>query len=82
LASRWNPGVTNCVTEGPGLATLRESWNASEGDRRANDRLSAGQRAFNRCQAGRCALMEQAIGRLANAWALRRWREALDGCDH
>ena len=48
------------------------------GDRRTKDRLNAGQRAFNRCQAGLRALVEQAIGRLANAWALRRWRGLLD----
>ena len=31
------------------------------------------QRAFNRMPAGLRALVEQAIGHLANAWALRRW---------
>ena len=41
------------------------------------DRLSDGQRAFNRCQAGLRALVEQSIGHLANAWALRRWRGLL-----
>jgi hypothetical protein len=35
------------------------------------------QRAFNRLQAGLRALVEQAIGHLANAWALRRWRGLL-----
>jgi hypothetical protein len=60
-----------------GLARLREHWHAPVGDRRAKDRLSAGQRAFNRCQARLRALVEQAIGHLANAWALRRWRGLL-----
>jgi hypothetical protein len=30
--------------------------------------------AFNRLQAGLRVLVEQAIGHLAGAWALRRWR--------
>jgi hypothetical protein len=47
------------------------------GDRRTKDRLSDGQRAFNRCQAGLRALVEQSIAHLANAWALRRWRGLL-----
>jgi hypothetical protein len=41
------------------------------------DRLSDGQRAYNRLQAGLRALVEQAIGHLANAWSLRRWRGLL-----
>jgi hypothetical protein len=41
------------------------------------DRLTDQQRAFNRMQAGLRALVEQAIGHLANAWALRRWRGLL-----
>jgi hypothetical protein len=41
------------------------------------DRRSDGQRAFNRCQADLRALVEQAIGHLATAWALRRWRGLL-----
>jgi hypothetical protein len=44
------------------------------GDRRTVDRLTNGQRAYNRLQAGLRALVEQAIAHLANAWALRRWR--------
>jgi hypothetical protein len=44
------------------------------GDRRTKDRLTVGQRAFNRVQAGLRALVEQSIGHLATAWALRRWR--------
>ncbi len=35
------------------------------------------QRVFNRVQAGLRALVEQSIGHLANAWALRRWRGLL-----
>jgi hypothetical protein len=31
------------------------------------------QRAYNRCQAGLRALVEQSIGHLANAWSLRTW---------
>jgi len=57
-----------------GLAKTREHWHAPVGDRRTNDRLTDAQRAYNRLQAGLRALVEQAIGHLANAWALRRWR--------
>jgi hypothetical protein len=60
-----------------GLAKTREHWHAPIGDRRTKDRLTDGQRAFNRLQAGLRALVEQSIGHLANAWALRRWRGLL-----
>jgi len=60
-----------------GMAKGREHWHAPVGDRRTKDRLSDAQRAFNRCQAGLRALVEQAIGHLANAWGLRRWRGLL-----
>jgi hypothetical protein len=60
-----------------GLAKAREHWYAPVGDRRTKDRLTDGQRAFNRLQAGLRALVEQAIGHLVNAWALRRWRGLL-----
>jgi hypothetical protein len=46
------------------------------GDRRTKDQLTDGQRAYNRLQAGLRALVEQAIGHLGNAWALRRWAGA------
>jgi hypothetical protein len=59
------------------MAKTREHWHAPVGDRRTKDRLSDGQRAFNRCQAGLRALVEQAIGHMANAWALCRWRGLL-----
>jgi hypothetical protein len=57
-----------------GMAKGRGHWHAPVGDRRTKDRLSDAQRAFNRVQAGLRALVEQSIGHLANAWALRRWR--------
>jgi hypothetical protein len=57
-----------------GLAKPREHWHTPVGDRRTKDRLTDPQRAYNRCQAGLRALVEQAIGHLAGAWALRRWR--------
>jgi len=60
-----------------GMAKGRAHWHAPVGDRRTKDRLSDAQRAFNRCQAGLRALVEQSIGHLANAWALRRWRGLL-----
>jgi hypothetical protein len=60
-----------------GMAKDREHWWAPIGDRRTIDRLSDGQRAYNRLQAGLRALVEQSIGHLANAWALRRWRGLL-----
>jgi hypothetical protein len=60
-----------------GMAGPREHWHSPVGDRRTKDRLTGEQRAFNRVQAGLRALVEQAIGHLANAWALRRWRGLL-----
>jgi hypothetical protein len=50
---------------------------APVGDRRTKDRLTDQQRAFNHTQAGLRALVEQAIGHLANVWALRCWRGLL-----
>jgi hypothetical protein len=42
--------------EFPGLAKAREHWHAPVGDRRTKDRLTEGQRAYNRLQAGLRAL--------------------------
>ena len=61
------------------MAKRREHWHAPVGGRRTKDRLSDGQRAYNRCQAGLRALVEQSIGHLATAWSLRRWRGLLYG---
>ena len=70
--------VTSLLDRGfRGLAKTRVHWHAPVGDRSTKDRLSDGQRAFNRVQAGLRALVEQAIGHLANAWSLRRWRGLL-----
>jgi hypothetical protein len=60
-----------------GMAKPRQHWHVPVGDRRTIDRLTEAQRAYNRLQAGLRALVEQAIGHLANAWALRRWRGLL-----
>ena len=60
-----------------GMAKGRQHWHAPIGDRRTIYRLTEQQRAYNRLQAGLRALVEQAIGHLANAWALRRWRGLL-----
>jgi hypothetical protein len=60
-----------------GLAKAREHWHVPVGDRRTKDRLTLGQRAYNRLQAGLRALVEQSIAHLANAWSLRRWRGLL-----
>jgi hypothetical protein len=60
-----------------GIAKTRAHWHAPVGDRRTKDRLTDEQRAFNRCQAGLRALVEQSIAHLANAWVLRRWRGLL-----
>jgi hypothetical protein len=49
-----------------GLAKTRQCWHVPVRDRRNNDRLSDGQRAFNRLQAWLRALVEQSIGNLAN----------------
>jgi DDE superfamily endonuclease len=71
-------GVATLLDRGfRGLAKPREHWHAPVGDRRTKDRLSDGQRAFNRVQARLRALVEQAIGHLADAWSLRRWRGLL-----
>jgi hypothetical protein len=59
------------------MAETREHWHAPVGDRRTRDRLSDGQRAYNREQARLRALVEQSIAHLANALALRRWRGLL-----
>ena len=60
-----------------GMAKGRDHWHAPVGDRRTNDRRTDPQRVFDRLQAGLRALVEQSIGHLANAWALRRWRGLL-----
>jgi hypothetical protein len=60
-----------------GMAKTRQHWHAPVGDRRTKDRLTDAERAHNRLQAGFRALVEQSIGHLANAWALRRWRGLL-----
>jgi hypothetical protein len=60
-----------------GMAKPRQHWHAPVGDRRTKDTLTPQQRAYNRLQAGLRALVEQSIGHLANAWALRRWRGLL-----
>jgi hypothetical protein len=68
-------GVASLLDRGfRGIAKLREHWHAPVGNRRTKDRRSEAQRAYNRCQAGLRALVEQSIGHLANAWSLRRWR--------
>jgi hypothetical protein len=70
--------VTALVDRGfRGLARDREHWHAPVGDRRTKDRLTTQQRDHNRLQAALRALVEQSIGHLANAWALRRWRGLL-----
>jgi hypothetical protein len=52
-------GVAGLLDRGfQGMAKTREHWHAPVGDRRTRDRLSDGQRAFNRLQAGLRALVE------------------------
>jgi hypothetical protein len=71
-------GVVSLLDRGfRGIAKTHEHWHAPVGDRRTIDRLSDGQRAYNRLQAGLRALVEQSIAPLAGAWALRRWRGLL-----
>jgi hypothetical protein len=71
-------GVAALIDRGfRGMAKTREHWHAPVGDRRTKDQLTQPQRAYNRLQAGLRALVEQSIGHLANAWALRRWRGLL-----
>jgi hypothetical protein len=70
--------VTALVDRGfRGLARDREHWHAPFGDRRTKDTLTQQQRDHNRLQAALRALVEQSIGHLSNAWALRRWRGLL-----
>jgi hypothetical protein len=59
------------------MARAREHWHAPVGDRPTKDKRTQEQRDHNRLQAGLRALVEQSIGHLANAWALRRWRGLL-----
>lgn len=59
-----------------GLAKTREHWHASVGDRRTKDQ-SPTPNAPQPAASGFRALVEQSIGHLANAWALRRWRGLL-----
>jgi hypothetical protein len=74
LSHKTQAVANECRAGFRGMATRREHWHAPVGDRRTKDRLSDGQRAYNRCQAGLRALVEQSIGHLANASSLRRWR--------
>lgn len=70
--------VTTLVDRGfRGLAKARAHWHAPTGDRRTKDQRTTAERAYNRCQAGLRALVEQSIGHLATAWSLRRWRGLL-----
>jgi hypothetical protein len=70
--------VTTLVDRGfRGLAKARAHWHAPTGDRRTKDQRITAERAYNRCQAGLRALVEQSIGHLATAWSLRRWRGLL-----
>ena len=71
-------GVTALVDRGfRGTAKVRARWHAPIGDRRTNDQRTPVERDHNRLQAGLRAVVEQAIGHLANAWTLRRWRGLL-----
>jgi hypothetical protein len=70
--------VTALVDRGfRGRAKARARWHAPIGDRRTKDQRTPAERDHNHLQAGLCGLVEQAIGHLANAWALRRWRGLL-----
>jgi hypothetical protein len=71
-------GVAALVDRGfRGMAKTRQHWHAPVGDRRTRDRLTDADREHNRLQARLRALVEQAIGHLGTAWALRRWRGLL-----
>jgi len=71
-------GVTALVDRGfRGTAKVRVRWHAPIGDRRTKDQRTLAERDHNHLQAGLRALVEQAIGHLANAWTLRRWRGLL-----
>jgi hypothetical protein len=71
-------GVTALFDRGSrGMAKARARWHAPIGDQRTKDQRTPAERDHNRLQAGLRALVEQAIGHLANAWTLRRWRGLL-----
>jgi hypothetical protein len=71
-------GVAALVDRGfRGMAKTREHWHGPVGDRRTKDQRTQPQCAYNRLQAGLRALVEQSIGHLVGAWALRRWRGLL-----
>ena len=73
----WTPPAWPPSSTGPGHGQGWRALAAPVGRPASKDRLSDGQRAFNRVPAGLRALVEQAIGHLASAWALRRWRGLL-----
>jgi hypothetical protein len=60
-----------------GLAKGREHWHAPVGDRRTKTASATPSRPTTACRRGCGRWVEQAIGHLANAWALRRWRGLL-----
>jgi hypothetical protein len=71
-------GVTRPGRPGiPRMAKARARWHAPIGDRRTNDQRTPAERDHNHLQAGLRAPVAQAIGQLANAWTLRRWRGLL-----
>ena len=59
------------------MAKARARWHAPIGDRRTKDSARRPNATTTALQAGLRAPVEQAIGHLANAWTLRRWRGLL-----
>ena len=71
-------GVVTILDRGAGHGEAARAPARAGRDRRTKGRVTDQQRAFNRLQAGLRALVEQAIGHLAGAWSLRRWRGLLN----
>jgi DDE superfamily endonuclease len=71
-------GVVTILDRGAGRGEAARALARAGRDRRTKGRVTDQQRAFNRLQAGLRALVEQAIGHLAGAWSLRRWRGLLN----
>jgi DDE superfamily endonuclease len=71
-------GVTVLLDRGfRALTRPRAAWWDPIGNRQARHQRTEAERAYNRTHASLRALVEHAIGHLANGWALRRWRGLL-----
>ena len=79
VRAAWTPPASPPWSTGDseGWPRPTRAGHAPIGDRRTKDQRTPAERDHNRLQAGLRAPVEQAIGHLANAWTLRRWRGLL-----